>query len=417
MSSFQVIGVKRKRISSQSQAEAGLSMCSNYARLTFLQDAESKIQKKLHHELKEIKKATKKARAFEVRKIVKSLKVLKVTNEDAVKIEDLEAQLRAMKDLDQEFVGYTALRTKIRKNKLLQNNQDVLSAFDKEMGNILHTGSVEASTAKAQGKLLSSKILAEQIRATVQSLEHITVDRHGDINPMVPKKSDSPRLKHDQLSLSRGPDYRPVDMETDTGVELTSVSDKDEVASEEGWESGTVVDEGNSRNENPDVILALEGDDPDLDPAVTNTRRLGTLDARSIFLPSLSVGFVRGDSDDSDFGESEAKDADPVKKNRRGQRARRAIWEKKYGRNAKHKQKELAEKNHNKKEAISKRATITERQGTNTMWESRKHGDNYATKAPRNDDRPLHPSWEAKKKLKEKMDVGIVPSQGKKIVF
>jgi len=29
----------------------------------------------------------------------------------------------------------------------------------------------------------------------------------------------------------------------------------------------------------------------------------------------------------------------------------------------------------------------------------------------------LHPSWEAKRKLKEKEEIGIVPSQGKKIKF
>jgi len=29
----------------------------------------------------------------------------------------------------------------------------------------------------------------------------------------------------------------------------------------------------------------------------------------------------------------------------------------------------------------------------------------------------LHPSWEAKRKLKEKQEIGVVPSQGKKIKF
>lgn len=33
------------------------------------------------------------------------------------------------------------------------------------------------------------------------------------------------------------------------------------------------------------------------------------------------------------------------------------------------------------------------------------------------EDKPLHPSWEAKKKLKEKQNPGIVASQGKKTVF
>ena len=32
-------------------------------------------------------------------------------------------------------------------------------------------------------------------------------------------------------------------------------------------------------------------------------------------------------------------------------------------------------------------------------------------------DKPLHPSWEAKKRLKEKLNPGIKPAQGKKITF
>jgi hypothetical protein len=40
-----------------------------------------------------------------------------------------------------------------------------------------------------------------------------------------------------------------------------------------------------------------------------------------------------------------------------------------------------------------------------------------APKAPATEQKGLHPSWEAKKKQKEKEGVGILPSKGKKIVF
>ncbi|KAI0152681.1 Bud-site selection protein [Xylariaceae sp. FL1272] len=52
----------------------------------------------------------------------------------------------------------------------------------------------------------------------------------------------------------------------------------------------------------------------------------------SAFLPTLMGGYISG-------SESEASDVDvapPTRKNRRGQRARQAIWEKKYGDKAKH---------------------------------------------------------------------------------
>jgi len=37
--------------------------------------------------------------------------------------------------------------------------------------------------------------------------------------------------------------------------------------------------------------------------------------------------------------------------------------------------------------------------------------------ARQKDDKPLHPSWEAKRRLKEKLNPSIVPGQGKKITF
>lgn len=48
-----------------------------------------------------------------------------------------------------------------------------------------------------------------------------------------------------------------------------------------------------------------------------------TLATESAFLPTLSNGFIPGGSD-TDWSDSEAKAADGVRKNRRGQRARRA---------------------------------------------------------------------------------------------
>ncbi|KAI1178291.1 Bud-site selection protein [Nemania sp. FL0916] len=55
----------------------------------------------------------------------------------------------------------------------------------------------------------------------------------------------------------------------------------------------------------------------------------------STFLPSLMGGYISGSESASDVDV-----APPPRKNRRGQRARQAIWEKKYGEKAKHYQKE-----------------------------------------------------------------------------
>ena len=63
----------------------------------------------------------------------------------------------------------------------------------------------------------------------------------------------------------------------------------------------------------------------------TNTESIQA--GRSTFLPSLMGGYVSGSESASDVDV-----APSAKKNRRGQRARQAIWEKKYGDKAKHRQ-------------------------------------------------------------------------------
>jgi len=141
------------------------------------------------------------------------------------------------------------------------------------------------------------------------------------------------------------------------------------------------------------------------------------------------------------------------------------IWEKKFGRNANHKKKEAAElaaaaltqprrvlghtsSNNDKlgsngaparksfnnqgpaaaaKGASRSKSIPQQHQLADSGWAGRTKGAPAATtssfnkssgrKAAEQGDKPLHPSWEAKRKLKEKESVGIVPSQGKKIKF
>jgi len=144
------------------------------------------------------------------------------------------------------------------------------------------------------------------------------------------------------------------------------------------------------------------------------------------FLPSLMGGYISN-------SESEASDLDvaPARKNRRGQRARQAIWEKKFKAEAKHLKKQQ-EKGGRDAGWDLKRGAV---EGGNTPWKkgirnpfAKSDTKNNANleeigerkaKPPapkkRDDEGPLHPSWEAKKKLKEKL--AAQPFQGKKITF
>jgi len=121
---------------------------------------------------------------------------------------------------------------------------------------------------------------------------------------------------------------------------------------------------------------------------------------------------------------------------------RNSIWEKKFGHNANHKKKE-AQENRGRTSAIAGSNAILSRNLPPDQGPPRPYtrGGNFpqhhqpidanrggrssdavsvgrsVKRADRKGDKPLHPSWEAKRRLKEKEGAGIVPSQGTKIRF
>jgi len=119
------------------------------------------------------------------------------------------------------------------------------------------------------------------------------------------------------------------------------------------------------------------------------------------------------------------------------------IWEKKYGKGAKHvvKQREEEAERMRVEEKRRKRQAGVRRPewATKDTFEPPKQTDSgyggrvaarsgrggeggrvdgqLSLKKPRREDKALHPSWEAKKRMKEKESAAIVPPVGKKIVF
>ncbi|OAA70553.1 Bud-site selection protein, BUD22 [Cordyceps fumosorosea ARSEF 2679] len=148
----------------------------------------------------------------------------------------------------------------------------------------------------------------------------------------------------------------------------------------------------------------------------------------STFLPSLMGGYVSGSESASDV------DVAPPKK-RRGQMARRAIWEQKYGSKAKHIQDGAGGKGRGKGRDDGwdmKRGAVDGADGGRTPWKkgvknpfsSGGGGDNDGGRESRRPQQPptkrddegtLHPSWEARKKAKESQKA--VAFAGSKVVF
>ena len=123
---------------------------------------------------------------------------------------------------------------------------------------------------------------------------------------------------------------------------------------------------------------------------------------------------------------------------------RSRIWEKKYGKGAKHvvkQREEETEKKRMKEEKGRQREAAAKRPhwATKKVFEPPRqtdsgYGGRVAAKSggaggdervdgqpplkkPRRGDKAPHPSWEAKKRMKEKESAAIMPSAGKKIVF
>ncbi|KAM0789044.1 hypothetical protein ACM66B_003109 [Microbotryomycetes sp. NB124-2] len=197
----------------------------------------------------------------------------------------------------------------------------------------------------------------------------------------------------------------------------------------------------------------------------------------STFLPTLASGYISfsdSDGEDAIWIKDDERQEKKQRKNRRGQRARQAIWEKKYGSGAKHiakqmgtspaltkKERESLEKKKQKQASVpfdpknapggsanpnaiavdvnkKRRRTVTyessksivpvvavkaaeataaaaangdQKQQMNTGWQKR-------DAKKKQEDEGLHPSWQAKKKAQEALQmVASTAPKGKKIVF
>ncbi|AMD19664.1 HCL487Cp [Eremothecium sinecaudum] len=160
-------------------------------------------------------------------------------------------------------------------------------------------------------------------------------------------------------------------------------------------------------------------DDDDREPLQKRRK----LDETPNKLPELMMGYYSG-GDDEEFEEDnvakEQIDNKPKRKNRRGQRARQKIWEKKYGRNAKHIQtqfeKEREERARKKQEFEERAARRAARMGTQVTTTSDSTESSILHKSASTLKREtIHPSWQAKKLAEEKLK--SVKFEGKKITF
>ncbi|TFK52536.1 Bud-site selection protein [Heliocybe sulcata] len=414
--------------------------------------ADNRIAGKLHHGLREVKKAVKAAKTYETQKLVKRLKEARSSTKpnSSNTVGELEAELDYMKRISPDQVAATALKTKLNKNHSLRNNDQMQSAITSQLTpNCVVPAEPGSPLAKVQARLLSSKVVANAAVAVVHSILRFlhpesAVSNAADGVEDDAQTSDRPH----KLSRLRTESPGGSDLEDDDDGDAASV-ESDEEDAYQGSDDAPEEEVGSGGASDDSGVIhsdAYDEDDPDSDDPHANSRSTksegaGNSKSDSTFLPSLSVGFIRGDSD-SDFSDGEAASIlGGPKKNRRGQRARRAIWEKKFGKNANH-IKKGRDQGSSQGGARDRRGGGQEsfarynKRGEGTAESASKHPPRRANPGavpaqsnarmdthPRvpnarpKEEKPLHPSWEAKKKLKEKQAASIVPPQGKKIKF
>jgi hypothetical protein len=201
-----------------------------------------------------------------------------------------------------------------------------------------------------------------------------------------------------------------------SGNEFSGFSDSDD----EGQQSSASDDEDASDAESSASSISRPPPAKKVATAKKAVKSLKPTD--STFLPTLMGGYISGSESASDI------DIAPERKNRRGQRARQAIWEKKFKEKAKHLQEGAKKRDTGwdlKRGAVGDDSRPWKRGIRNPLLDNSKGtGANEAQPGPpmkekaprvRDDTGPLHPSWEAKRLLKEKLQ--SAPYQGKRITF
>lgn len=213
-----------------------------------------------------------------------------------------------------------------------------------------------------------------------------------------------------------------------SGSEPEGSDDEDEEMRPKGYDPDDISDSV-SRSPSPD--FSEEESSPP--PKKTKGSKASAAPAQSTtFLPSLMMGGYWSGSEEEATDDEKAT-APPKRKNRMGQQARRALWEKKYGEKANHVQAEQKKQKHNRDSGWDMKRGATGTAGSAGRGKRGGFGDNSGrpqnrherrsganpsdqpNKGPPKDEGPIHPSWEAKRKQKEQASTATF--QGKKVVF
>ena len=235
--------------------------------------------------------------------------------------------------IDCESFAALALYRKLRRDKQIMSHPDASTAIAAELPSASIANSTEPKPKTAESivesRLASSKQLAKELNGIVVGLRTLVLGPNGGANgEEESKETDSDT----ELTVGQPGDEENEDA---SGAEDDGAAN----ANDAGWESGSISqDTDGGSDESTDLNSEVEP--PPAKRQKTSTPsgvHIGSsvqkktdprashpsLQDESVYLPSLSVGFIKGDSDVSgDEVDSDAGSVGLARKNRRGQRAR-----------------------------------------------------------------------------------------------
>ncbi|KAK5163948.1 uncharacterized protein LTR77_010344 [Saxophila tyrrhenica] len=407
-----------------------------------------RVQIKLKSNVAKLRHAFKVAKGFERQKLSRRRKdaVSKLKEKD---VDRIDAEVAALKTLDIDTLATHHFHKTLCKSKAVAEHQDLPSEV-KDPAKL----PPDTATLNVSARLCNSNPVQTALKAAVSDVRRalgihdedgattkrkrirangFPKDDSGPSGKAADRQATSTRKEARSPAETEGPDG---ESESEDGFDayderLAASSDNDggedmDVAELERQLANEGVKPQSKKLQpskyNVAADLSLSEDEPDRSSSPEPSKAVPT--KASAFVPSLTMGgYISGSG-------SDIEDVDVApKRNRRGQRARQQIWEQKFGAKAKHLQRQDRNTGWDAKRGAVNR---NERRGHGGQGgRARRASPDYARGGQGNgranarpiekkqdvaQERPMHPSWEAAKKAKEKREAPVA-FQGKKVTF
>ncbi|KAJ9640534.1 hypothetical protein H2199_006073 [Coniosporium tulheliwenetii] len=383
-----------------------------------------RVEQKINHGKKLLNRALKLAKGFERQKLGGARRLPGLAR--------IDAEIEALKKLDIADAAETYLYKTLLKIKTIAASPSLPASVK-----LPSKAPPDTSTANVTARLYNANPVKEAMGDILSDIRNaLGVEQAGKpVEKMLqrPAKEEVENAYSDEFSDPDSEDFAHLDAR----VAGSSAEGSDEDSEEVPVRSGLL--RGSARGYDPADDLSLSpsafsssSQSPESESKASVSKAAANANKISTFLPSLTMGGYWSGSES--LPSDEEVDVAP-RKNRRGQRARQQLWEKKFGGKAKHLQKQDTTGNNNRHHGWDpKRGAQGEgdkrfgqrRTGEHSTpgTKRRRGGDatpaNGAELVPsrqvKGDDQgPLHPSWEAAKQRKEQR--ATAPFQGKKVVF